>query len=173
MSRRISMYVKQNPTPAPNTKQPRKGVRFPDELVFLDHIKENDVAALDHMLKRASLLVDISALNDVGVTPLHQAVLDGNVAAVRLLISHGADINKQDEDRWTPLHAACANGHSDIVKLLLEHGADKNVRTDDGELPADLIEPDDPVTRRAIRAPTRLAVVPNTRHTPKVRKVFD
>ncbi|KAH3846679.1 hypothetical protein DPMN_088981 [Dreissena polymorpha] len=53
------------------------------------------------MLRRASLQVDISGINDAGLTPLHQAVLDGNEAAVRLLVTHGADINKQDEDSWT------------------------------------------------------------------------
>jgi ankyrin repeat protein len=43
-------------------------------------------------------------------------VLDGNVNAVRLLIEHGADINKQDDDYWTPLHAACAEGYSEIAQ---------------------------------------------------------
>ncbi len=51
-----------------------------------------------------------------GMTPLHQAVLDGNMSAVRLLLRHGADVNKQDEDTWTPLHAACAEGQADIVR---------------------------------------------------------
>lgn len=50
-----------------------------------------------------------------GLTPLHQAVLDGNLGAVTLLVAHGADINKQDDDSWTPLHAACAEGYADIV----------------------------------------------------------
>ncbi|WAR20582.1 PPR27-like protein, partial [Mya arenaria] len=110
MSRRASLLAKQ----IPEEKKP-KGVRFPDELVFLDNIKENDVHALGSMLRRASLQVDISAINVAGLTPLHQAVLDGNEAAVRLLVAHGATVNKQDEDSWTPLHAACAEGHADIA----------------------------------------------------------
>ena len=61
MSRRASLYAKKNP----EEKKP-KGVRFPDELVFLDNIKENDIGALDHMLRRASLQVDISGINDAG-----------------------------------------------------------------------------------------------------------
>ena len=51
-----------------------------------------------------------------GLTPLHQAVLDGNLDAVELLVKHGADINKQDDDTWTPLHAACAEGHAEIAE---------------------------------------------------------
>ena len=50
------------------------------------------------------------------MTPIHQAALDGNLAAVSLLVSNGADVNKQDEDTWTPLHAACAEGHSDVCR---------------------------------------------------------
>lgn len=141
MSRRASLYAKKNP----EEKKP-KGVRFPDELVFLDNIKENDIGALDHMLRRASLQVDISGINDAGLTPLHQAALDGNVDAVELLVKHGANINKQDDDTWTPLHAACAEGHTDIVELLLRHGADSNILTEDGERPIDLVEPTDMAT---------------------------
>lgn len=60
MSRRASLYAKQNPT------KPRPKVRFSDELVFLDNIKENDIPALGSMLRRASLQVDISGINDAG-----------------------------------------------------------------------------------------------------------
>ena len=40
-----------------------------------------------------------------------QAVQDNNLALVRLLVSHGSDVNIADTDSWTPLHAAAANGH--------------------------------------------------------------
>lgn len=147
MSKRASMVMKQEPKA---TK--RKGVRFTDELVFLDNMKENDIAALDKMLKRVSLQMDISGLNAEGLTPLHQAILDGNEDAVRLLIEHDVDINKKDSDSWTPLHAACACGHTGIVRILLDHGADRRIETDDGELPMDLIEPDDLDTLRVMFA---------------------
>ncbi|CAG2255351.1 UNC80 [Mytilus edulis] len=62
MSRRASLYAKQNPT------KPRPKVRFSDELVFLDNIKENDIPALGSMLRRASLQVDISGINDAGIS---------------------------------------------------------------------------------------------------------
>ena len=52
----------------------------------------------------------------LGMTPLHQACVDGNLSAVQLLVSHDADVNKQDADTWTALHAACAAGHSDIAR---------------------------------------------------------
>ena len=58
------------------------------------------------------LFVDVCA----GMTPLHQAVIEGNMAVVALLIQHSAEVNKQDADSWTPLHAACAEGHVDIAR---------------------------------------------------------
>lgn len=58
----------------------------------------------------------IRFLVHIGLTALHQAVLDDNFTAVRLLLKHGAEVNKLDEDGWTPLHAACAEGHSNIAR---------------------------------------------------------
>ncbi|KAL8612885.1 hypothetical protein ACOMHN_038140 [Nucella lapillus] len=135
MSRRLSMQAKQE------RKKPK--VRFPDELVFLDSIKENDLKACNAMLRKASLSLDINALNESGLTPLHQAVLEGNYQAVKLLVTHGADVNKSDTDTWTPLHAACAEGHADIVRYLLYKGARKDVKTLEGERALDLVDASD------------------------------
>ncbi|XP_029658013.1 sarcoplasmic reticulum histidine-rich calcium-binding protein [Octopus sinensis] len=142
MSRRASFFNKQNPG------KPR--VRFADELVFNDNVKEQDIPAMEAMLRRSSLQMDINSINSAGLTPLHQAVLDGNIAVTKLLIAHGADVNKQDEDFWTPLHAACAEGHSDIVRYLLAQGADRQILTDNGERPLDLVEPTDFSTIKAM-----------------------
>ena len=60
MSRRASLYAKENPG------KPRPQVRFPDELVFLDSIKENDMAHMNTMLRRASIKLDINGLTDQG-----------------------------------------------------------------------------------------------------------
>ncbi|XP_059145822.1 protein phosphatase 1 regulatory subunit 12C-like [Physella acuta] len=132
MSRRASLLAKQE------KRKPR--VRFPDELVFLDNIKVNDIKACHSMLRRASVQLDINGLDTSGLTPLHNAVLEGNLAAVKLLIQHGADVNKKDVDTWTPLHAACANGEADIARYLLSKGASKDIKTNDGERPLDLCD---------------------------------
>lgn len=136
MSRRASLFNRENP--ARKTK-----VRFPDDLVFLDDVKDNDIEAMSCMLRRASLEMDINAIMPSGMAPLHQAVLNGNILAVSLLISHGADVNKPDEDTWTPLHAACSEGHLEIVRFLLDHDAKRTVLTDEGERPIDLVDPND------------------------------
>ena len=74
---------------------------------------------------------------------LLQAVLDDSLPLVRLLVAHGADINKRDVDTWTPLHAAAANGHADIVKYLMDKGANTETLTEDGETALDLVDGED------------------------------
>lgn len=58
-------------------------------------------------------------------TLLHDMAHTGDVAKARLLIEHGADVNRiDDEYRSTPLGYAARWGHVEMVKLLLDCGAD-------------------------------------------------
>lgn len=54
--------------------------------------------------------------------PLHEAVLDGDVMAVRRLLDAKADVNAQNALGSTALHIA-ATGEPEILLLLLQHGA--------------------------------------------------
>lgn len=63
--------------------------------------------------------------------PLHQAVDDGNLDIVRLLVRHGAELDEHDSRGCTPLHRALSGGsrtkgnlRSAIIDCLLEAGAD-------------------------------------------------
>jgi len=135
MSRRASVFARLNPG--------KHRVRFPDEVMFEESIKESDGDAIMNMLRRASVDIDVDRINMSGMTALHQAVLDDNLVMVRLLIHHGAKLNKLDEDCWTPLHAAAANGLHNIARYLISQGADKEALTDEGEKAEDLVDPDD------------------------------
>jgi len=135
MSRRASFFARTHPG--------IRRVRFPDEIVFEESIKEADGEVIISMLRRASLDIDINRINMAGMSALHQAVLDANLVVVRLLLIHGADPNLVDADSWTPLHAAAANGHSNITRYLLLQGADRSRRTADGETALELVEEDD------------------------------
>jgi len=60
---------------------------------------------------------------------LFNACESGIKEAVKYLVEHGADINKENKFGWTPIFIACQKGHINIVKYLVEHGADINKET--------------------------------------------
>lgn len=57
------------------------------------------------------------------VTVLWVASAMGNLSIVKLLLSHGVDVNHSNENLSTPLRIACFSNHLDIVRYLLKHGA--------------------------------------------------
>ena len=69
------------------------------------------------------------------LTPLMFAARKNRLDVVRLLLSHGANVNAMCRGHGTPLAIAAANGHADMVKLLIDHGADPNLGSPDGFTP--------------------------------------
>ena len=53
---------------------------------------------------------------------LIEAVVEKNVARMRLLLRHGADLSAADHNRVTPLAVAVQQGHVEVVKLILSTG---------------------------------------------------
>jgi ankyrin repeat protein len=83
-------------------------------------------------------------------TPLHHALAGAaDIAVIRLLIEHGADVNAKTTPGVcsynfygstptrgeTPLHRAAAFAPIDVVQLLLRAGADRSARDVNGESP--------------------------------------
>ena len=68
---------------------------------------------------------NVNEQNDKSQGPLYAACLVGNVAAARLLLDYGADIDDDDEVFGrTALHAAITESNLELVKLMVERGAD-------------------------------------------------
>jgi hypothetical protein len=62
--------------------------------------------------------------------PLVLATLDGRLDILKMLISHGADVNGRQGRGYTPVHAAVAKENREIIRYLLDHGADINAAHD-------------------------------------------
>ncbi|NXM08900.1 PPR27 phosphatase, partial [Tyrannus savana] len=115
-------------------------VRFPNDVVFQDHIKQGDLEQVGRFIRARKVTLD--TIYPSGMAALHEAVLTGNLDCVKLLVKYGADIHQRDENGWTPLHMACSDGYADIARYLLSLGASLEATTHDGEKPSDLIDPE-------------------------------
>ena len=67
MSRRASFFARTHPG--------QRRVRFPDEIVFHESIKESDGEAVIRMLRRVSVDIDINRINMSGMTAIHQVII--------------------------------------------------------------------------------------------------
>ena len=68
MSRRASFFARQHPG--------QRRVRFPDEIVFDECIKEADWEMVMSLLRRVSMQIDVNRINTAGMTALHQVLHD-------------------------------------------------------------------------------------------------
>src|SRR6185312_4711972 len=73
------------------------------------------------------LIVPVSATPDA--TPVADAAMHHDVAAVKDLLLHGADVNDAQGDGMTALHWAALAGDVDLVKVLLYAGANPEATT--------------------------------------------
>ncbi|KAI6075819.1 Protein phosphatase 1 regulatory subunit 27 [Aix galericulata] len=115
-------------------------VRFPNDVVFQDHIRQGDLEQVGRFIRARKVALD--TIYPSGMAALHEAVLTGNLDCVKLLVKYGADIHQRDENGWTPLHMACSDGYADIARYLMALGASPEATTDAGEKPSDLIDPE-------------------------------
>ena len=95
MSRRASVFARQNPG--------KRRVRFPDEVVFEESIKESDGQAIMTMLRRVrdrfvegevscellkvSVDIDVDRINMAGMTALHQVEKQSGISSCFFALS--------------------------------------------------------------------------------------
>ncbi|KAI1408719.1 ankyrin [Hypoxylon sp. FL1857] len=108
-------------------------------LYNLSMCHERDKAAFSSKIHRAILFGNeplstvitqnldyIDSFDRCGCSPLHWAVIRGDVAAVEALLRAGAKPNNPSVLRGTPLLQAVSRRHNSIARLLLDAGADPN-----------------------------------------------
>jgi ankyrin repeat protein len=92
------------------------------------------------ILLEAGAPVDVVAVNEMRVQPLHSAAAGHHTEICRLLLAAGAEVDAKQAGGFTPLHEAAQNGDPEMVELFLSAGADPFTTTDDGQTPADLAD---------------------------------
>lgn len=81
--------------------------------------------------------------NDRGYTPLHDAVIRGDLPRINALIKAGANVNSPIRSKevysseWgaTPIHLAARDGQREIVETLIKAGANPKAADDRGATP--------------------------------------
>jgi len=107
-------------TPAP--KQQSLG----DQLVLAAvNGSENEIRQL---LAMGADVNSRATFNTYRITPLMNAVIGGNFAAVRFLTEYGADLNLRDSNGITALIHAVLHKNTAIVKYLVESGANIDIQ---------------------------------------------
>lgn len=81
----------------------------------------------------------VSYKNGYGDSPLHIVANWGDIEAIEILVSAGADINAKGETGFTPLHCAAEQNRPAAILKLLQLGA-RILENDDGETPLELAE---------------------------------
>jgi ankyrin repeat protein len=102
---------------------------------FFETCALGSAAEVETMLQADPKLV--TSWHPFGWTPLHFAGFGGNVAAVDVLLAHGASVNERARNRFRnqPLAASLLTGQLEAAKRLIEGGADVNSRQSGGAAP--------------------------------------
>lgn len=87
-----------------------------------------DLGSLKRIVKGLANQSDIDAPDQLGMSALHWAVLNGHEACVRFIIEKGGDIDRIQGGMNTPFLLACCRGYDSICRILLDRGADLYAR---------------------------------------------
>ena len=96
-----------------------------------DMLRTAETGDTDKLLMFLKAGMPVDARDSREWTPLMVASFNGNEAAAKLLIEHGADPAARDRGGYTPLHWAALKGYKAVVKLLVRL-VDVNVQSSAG-----------------------------------------
>jgi ankyrin repeat protein len=98
--------------------------------------RDNNVKLVKEILSSGG--IDMNALYNDRISPLHWTCLEGFAECVKMLLEAKADPNVTNKFFETPLREASFQGHVECVKLLITHKANVNLRSKDGESALDI-----------------------------------
>lgn len=82
----------------------------------------------------------MSQKDKFGNTPLHRAVVSGNIPCVQFIVKKTYTLLSQNGLKKTPLHIACEEQNINMIKALIDLGADADMQDEDEKFPFQLIE---------------------------------
>ncbi|WP_067272842.1 ankyrin repeat domain-containing protein [Mitsuaria sp. 7] len=87
---------------------------------------EGDITEMKRLIAQG---YDVNLFDDLGNTPLHEAVRADRYRVAEWLLDHGASVNANEAERIgeTPLCFAVQRGYPEMVALLLKRGADPDI----------------------------------------------
>ena len=89
--------------------------------LFHEFVENGKIEQLNELTKQA-----INSKNENGLTALHKATSEGNLAMAAYLIRNGAQTEVEDNFGNTPLIYAAMENELEVAKLLISHGAQVN-----------------------------------------------
>ena len=92
-------------------------------------VKEDN---LEELRKLGEINNIINEKNEHENTPLHYAILKGNIKMIKSLLEKGANPNIKGRNGLTPLYLATLKGFREIISLLLSNGADPALQDNRG-----------------------------------------
>ncbi|EDN09503.1 conserved hypothetical protein [Histoplasma mississippiense (nom. inval.)] len=90
---------------------------------------------------KARQYVDVNTPDEEGTVPLIYASCFGHQEVVSALLEAGANVDKQDRNRWSALMWAMTNRHKTIAKVLLDYGASPDIKSSSGGTAFDFAQP--------------------------------
>ena len=98
-------------------------------------VKQDNVEVPKWLLSLKGVKSLINDTNHQSLTPIHEAVKNSNLKAIKLLIKHGAKVNSKNESNVTPLHSAAMKTSTEMVEILIKNGAKINAQDKNGYTP--------------------------------------
>ena len=112
------------------------GLRAAADAPVADAAMRGDVEKVRALLRDGA---DVNAAQGDGMTALHWASLNGDLATLNVLLTAGATTEPLTRiGRYTPLHLSSSRGHGAIVARLLEAGSKPTALTETGVQPLHL-----------------------------------
>lgn len=100
----------------------QQGAKFNPDRLLEDSVR-NSIADRDVIKFLLLKGANINHVSANGITPLLEAINQGNRVLVKLLIANGSDVNQAGNSGQTPLQLANQNKDESIIRLLKKNGA--------------------------------------------------